>query len=88
MDARILVFVLDLVAAELDVDLALRLADAAGEAESLYNKLEHAILPLYYGKPDAYAAIRRSAISLNGSYFHTQRMVLQYVRNSYLGVEP
>ena len=62
--------------------------DAVGEAESLYNKLEHAILPLYYGKPDAYAAIRRSAISLNGSYFHTQRMVLQYVRNSYLGVEP
>jgi len=63
-------------------------ADAAAEAQSLYNKLEHAILPLYYGKPDAYAAIRRSAISLNGSYFHTQRMVLQYVRNSYLGVEP
>ena len=29
---------------------------------------------------------RRSAISLNGSYFHTQRMVLQYVRNAYLGV--
>jgi len=63
-------------------------ADAAGEAQSLYAKLEHAILPLYYGKPDAYAAIRRSAISLNGSYFHSQRMVLQYVRNSYLGVEP
>jgi starch phosphorylase len=63
-------------------------ADAAGEAESLYNKLEHAILPLYYAKPDVYAEIRRSAISLNGSYFHTQRMVLQYVRNSYLGVEP
>ena len=63
-------------------------ADAVGEARSLYDKLEHAILPLYYGKPDAYAAIRRSAISLNGSYFHTQRMVLQYVRNSYLGVEP
>ena len=63
-------------------------ADAPGEARSLYEKLEHAILPLYYGKPEAYAAVRRSAISLNGSYFHTQRMVLQYVRNSYLGVEP
>ena len=63
-------------------------ADAVGEARSLYDKLQHAILPLYYGNPDAYASIRRSAISLNGSYFHTQRMVLQYVRNSYLGVEP
>ncbi len=62
--------------------------DIAGEAKSLYDKLEHAILPLYYGKPDGYAEIGRSAISLNGSYFHTQRMVLQYVRNAYLGVEP
>lgn len=63
-------------------------ADAAGEALAPYDKLEHAILPLYYDKPDAYAKIRRSAIALNGSFFHTQRMVLQYVRNSYLGVEP
>ncbi len=63
-------------------------ADPASEAESLYDKLDHAILPLYYGKPEAYAEIRRSAISLNGSFFHTQRMVLQYVRNAYLGVEP
>lgn len=63
-------------------------ADIASEANSLYDRLEHAILPIYYAKPEAYAEIRRSAISLNGSYFHTQRMVLQYVRNAYLGVEP
>jgi len=25
---------------------------------------------------------------LNGSFFNTQRMVLQYVRNANLGVEP
>jgi starch phosphorylase len=58
------------------------------EANWLYDKLEHAILPLFYGKPDAYSEIRRSTIALNGSFFHTQRMVLQYVRNAYLGVEP
>ena len=62
--------------------------DPAHEADALYDKLEHAILPLYYGKPDAYTEIRRSTIALNGSFFHTQRMVLQYVRNAYLGVEP
>jgi starch phosphorylase len=62
--------------------------DPLAEARSLYEQLEHAILPLYYGKPDAYAEIRRSAIALNGSFFHTQRMVLQYLRNAYLGVEP
>ena len=62
--------------------------DPAVEAKALYDKLEHAILPLYYAKPDAYTEIRRSTIALNGSFFHTQRMVLQYVRNAYLGVEP
>ena len=61
---------------------------AAVEANALYDKLEHAILPLYYGKPDAFTEIRRSTIALNGSFFHSQRMVLQYVRNAYLGVEP
>jgi glycogen phosphorylase len=62
--------------------------DLAGEADSLYDKLEHVILPLFYGKSDAYTEIMRSVISLNGSFFHTQRMVLQYLRNAYLGVEP
>jgi starch phosphorylase len=62
--------------------------DIAEEANSLYDKLEHVILPLFYGEPDAYTEIRRSTIALNGSFFHTQRMVLQYLRNAYLGVEP
>jgi starch phosphorylase len=62
--------------------------DPIAEADSLYDKLEHMILPLYYAKPEAYTEVRRSAIALNGSFFHTQRMVLQYVRNAYLGVEP
>lgn len=61
--------------------------DLAAEAASLYAKLERVILPLYYGKPDAYTEVRRSTIALNGSFFHAQRMVLQYLRNSYLGVE-
>jgi starch phosphorylase len=62
--------------------------DTLAEANSLYDKLEHVILPLYYAKPEAYTEIRRSAIALNGSFFHTQRMVLQYLRNAYNGVEP
>ena len=64
------------------------LVDPAAEAASLYDKLAHAVLPLYYGNPSAYTEVRRSAIALNGSFFNTQRMVLQYVRNAYLGVEP
>ena len=62
--------------------------DTSFEANALYDKLEHTILPLYYGKPDAYTEIRRSTIALNGSFFHSQRMVMQYLRNAYLGVDP
>ena len=58
-------------------------ADASQDAASLYDKLERIILPLYYGKPEAYAKVRRSAIALNGSFFNTQRMVSQYVTNAY-----
>lgn len=57
--------------------------DYAAEAASLYDKLERLVLPLYYGKPEAYTKVRRSAIALNGSFFNTQRMVSQYVTNAY-----
>jgi len=57
--------------------------DYAAEAASLYDKLERLVLPLYYGKPEAYIKVRRSAIALNGSFFNTQRMVSQYVTNAY-----
>lgn len=62
--------------------------DPVAEANLLYDQLEHKILPLHYGKPEAYMDIRRSSIAINGSFCHTQRMVVQYVRNAYLGVEP
>jgi glycogen phosphorylase len=62
--------------------------DYSEEVNSLYDKLERVILPLYYRNPEGYVEVRRSAIALNGSFFHSQRMVLQYLRNAYLGVEP
>jgi starch phosphorylase len=57
--------------------------DQSKDAEDFYLKLERAILPLFYGLPFAYAEVMRSAIALNGSFFNTQRMVEQYVRNAY-----
>jgi glycogen phosphorylase len=53
------------------------------EAASLYDKLEMLILPMFYERPDAYAAVMRSAIAVNGSFFNTNRMVSQYVSNAY-----
>ena len=57
--------------------------DTASEALSLYTKLENVILPLYYREPDRFAQMMRSAIAFNGSYFNTQRMLCQYVKNAY-----
>ena len=57
--------------------------DSAAEALSLYHKLEQVILPLYYREPDKFAQVMRSAIALNGSFFNTQRMLSQYMRNAY-----
>ena len=57
--------------------------DDDSERASLYAALESRVLPLYYKDRGAYARVMRAAIALNGSYFNTQRMVQQYLRNAY-----
>jgi starch phosphorylase len=63
-------------------------ADQSKDAGEIYIKLERVILPIFYGLPYAYAEVMRSAIALNGSFFNTQRMVEQYVRNAYFPSVP
>jgi glycogen phosphorylase len=53
------------------------------EVNSLYDRLEATILPLYYGNPEAWRAIMRSTIALNGSFFNTHRMLQEYISNAY-----
>ena len=55
----------------------------SAEAASLYDKLEQTILPMFYEQPLRFAEVMRSAISLNGSFFNSQRMLSQYVANAY-----
>jgi starch phosphorylase len=57
--------------------------DPSLEARSMYQKLESSILPIFYEKPEAYAAIRRNAVAINASFFNAERMVLQYMENAY-----
>jgi len=57
--------------------------DEAAEANSLYDHLEHLLLPLFYEQPQQWRRIMRSTIALNGSFFNTQRMLEQYVVNAY-----
>jgi starch phosphorylase len=53
------------------------------EAESLYRKLETAVVPLYLEAPEKWAQLMRTTLAFNGSYFNTNRMVEQYIRNAY-----
>jgi len=58
--------------------------DPVSELATLYDKLEREILPMFYGRPQRYTEVMRSAIALNGSFFNTQRMVQQYMANAYM----
>lgn len=57
--------------------------DGRRDAEYLYDKLEFIILPLYYRNRDRYIDVMLNAIALNGSFFNTKRMVLQYLLKAY-----
>ena len=59
--------------------------DHSAESASLYDKLERVIVPLFYGRPTAFAEVMRYTISLNGSFFNTERMMDQYLSNAYTG---
>jgi starch phosphorylase len=59
--------------------------DRAADAQSLYDKLETVILPLYHRDRERYVDVMKNAIALNGSFFNTERMLDQYVRKAYFG---
>jgi starch phosphorylase len=42
------------------------------------------ILPLFYNRRDDYVTVMQHAIAINGSFFNTQRMVMQYITQAYL----
>jgi starch phosphorylase len=53
------------------------------DAESLYDKLENIVAPLFYHDRNGFINIMCHAIALNGSFFNTQRMMQQYVLKAY-----
>ncbi|MBD3388739.1 MAG: alpha-glucan family phosphorylase [Candidatus Altiarchaeales archaeon] len=53
------------------------------DADDLYTKLEGDILPTYYGNRRKWEEMMVQNIALNGSFFHTHRMVSQYVIQAY-----
>jgi len=57
------------------------------EVASIYDKLTYLILPLFYERPEQFAEVMRSAITINASFFNAQRMMVQYLQNAYLASE-
>jgi starch phosphorylase len=56
----------------------------ADDAASLYEKLEHAVLPAYYGERRAWIAIMKGAIAKCGSLFNSHRMMRRYAVEAYM----
>jgi len=54
------------------------------DANALYDKLEHVVMPTFYKQRSVFSEIMRHAIALNGSFFSAQRMLQQYTQKAYL----
>jgi len=52
------------------------------DAASIYDKLDHVILPLYRDAA-GFALVRRAAIARNGAVFNTHRMVREYAAKAW-----
>jgi len=57
--------------------------DSELDAASLYDKLEHAVLPLFHDRHEDWLRVARSCITRNGSFFNSHRMVRRYVLEAY-----
>ncbi len=53
------------------------------DAAALYDKLDKVIIPLYTKNRQGFIDVMSHAIALNGSFFNTQRMVLEYTLKAY-----
>lgn len=54
------------------------------DAEDLYNKLENAIIPIYYNDRKAWIRMMQNAIGKNAYYFNSHRMMRRYVTEAYI----
>ena len=55
----------------------------AADARALYDKLEQVVLPCFYRTPEAFHRVMRSSISINASFYNSDRMLAQYLHSAY-----
>lgn len=54
------------------------------DADDLYGKLEHTIIPLYYENRHTWIRMMQNAIGKNAYYFNCHRMMRRYVTEAYI----
>ena len=54
------------------------------DISSLYEKLEHTILPMYYENRMGWIGVMKGAISKNACYFNAHRMMRRYASEAYI----
>ncbi len=57
--------------------------DESKDTDSLYDKLENIIIPLYYEDREKWIMMMKSTIALNATFFNTHRMVKEYALRAY-----
>ena len=50
---------------------------------NLYSLLAEKIVPMYYNRKEEWLNLMRNTISLNASYFNTQRNLKKYIKEAY-----
>jgi glycogen phosphorylase len=54
------------------------------DADDLYSKLEHTIIPMYYENKHTWMRMMQNAIGKNAYYFNCHRMMRRYVTEAYI----
>jgi starch phosphorylase len=54
------------------------------DVKDLYEKLEKSVIHRYYNDKNKWVEMMKDALSINGSFFSTNRMMLQYISSAYL----
>jgi glycogen phosphorylase len=60
------------------------LLENGNHAHDLYEKLDHTVLPLFYGDQEGWTGMMKQSISKIGSYFNSQRMMRRYASEACL----
>ncbi|HVF11183.1 MAG TPA: alpha-glucan family phosphorylase [Abditibacteriaceae bacterium] len=68
------------------VETTLAENNESADIEDLYDKLEHVLLPLYYGDTNhqGWIQVMKGAVGKNACYFNTHRMMRHYVTEAYI----